>query len=132
VLREDGTLTATTKNEGTSKAAENSAARAKDYVRRHWKYKEPAFVHNCCIAASERRTGPGTLFDRIQSHTLCISGMAFQDAWNIDLERLQRCCVHVATAQGKLVPFCTYYMTDSGGRRLLDRTTMWVGAEEAV
>jgi hypothetical protein len=27
------------------------------------------------------------LFDRLQSYSLCISGMAFQDAWNIDLER---------------------------------------------
>jgi 7,8-dihydro-6-hydroxymethylpterin dimethyltransferase len=44
--------------------------------------------------------------------------MAFQDAWNIDLERLQRCCVHVATAQGKLIPFCSYYLTDGNGRRL--------------
>jgi uncharacterized radical SAM superfamily Fe-S cluster-containing enzyme len=72
-----------------------------------------------CETASADRTGaPGNFFDRIQSHTLCISGMAFQDAWNIDLERLQRCCVHVATAQEKLIPFCSYYLTDSNGRRL--------------
>ena len=42
--------------------------------------------------------------------------MAFQDAWNIDLERLRRCCVHVVTLDRKLVPFCAYYMTDSAGR----------------
>jgi len=47
--------------------------------------------------------------------------MAFQDAWNIDIERLQQCCVHVATAQKGLVPFCAYYMTDSSGRKLIDR-----------
>jgi 7,8-dihydro-6-hydroxymethylpterin dimethyltransferase len=122
VLREDGTLTATTKNEGPSKAAENPAARSKDYVRRHWKYKEPVVsANNGCAPDSRCRPNAGNLFDRIQSHTLCISGMAFQDAWNIDLERLRRCCVHVATAQGKLVPFCAYYMTDSRGHRLLDR-----------
>ena len=114
-------MIATTKNEGKQKAAENAPARAMEYVRRHWKYKEPAAaaMGNCCETASEGRTGPpGDLFDRIQSHTLCISGMAFQDAWNIDLERLERCCVHVATAQGKLIPFCSYYLTDSSGRRL--------------
>lgn len=44
--------------------------------------------------------------------------MAFQDVWNIDLERLQRCCVHVVTLDKKLVPFCAYYMTGSTGRRI--------------
>ena len=115
---------ATTKNEGKQKAAENAPARAQEYVRRHWKYTEPAAasIRNCCETASEHRTGPpGNLFDRIQSHTLCLSGMAFQDAWNIDLERLQRCCVHVATAQEKLIPFCSYYLTDSSGRRRMDQ-----------
>jgi 7,8-dihydro-6-hydroxymethylpterin dimethyltransferase len=125
VLRDDGKLIAATKYEGNQKASENAPARAQEYVRRHWKYKEPAssFMSNCCETASAGRTGPpGNLFDRIQSHTLCISGMAFQDAWNIDLERLQRCCVHVATAQGKLIPFCSYYLTDSSGRRLCGQT----------
>jgi uncharacterized radical SAM superfamily Fe-S cluster-containing enzyme len=63
-----------------------------------------------------------TLFERIQSHSLCISGMAFQDAWNIDLERLRRCCIHVITAEEKLIPFCAYYLTDSRGRRLQEQT----------
>jgi 7,8-dihydro-6-hydroxymethylpterin dimethyltransferase len=48
--------------------------------------------------------------------------MAFQDAWNIDLERLQRCCVHVATPQKNLIPFCAYYMTDSKGERMMNPT----------
>jgi uncharacterized radical SAM superfamily Fe-S cluster-containing enzyme len=49
--------------------------------------------------------------------------MAFQDVWNIDLDRLQRCCVHVATAQERLIPFCSYYMTDAYGRKLIDLDT---------
>ena len=64
----------------------------------------------------DRRTKD--MFERIFSHSLCISGMAFQDAWNIDLERLQRCCIHVVTEQEKLIPFCSYYLTDSSGRRM--------------
>jgi uncharacterized radical SAM superfamily Fe-S cluster-containing enzyme len=47
--------------------------------------------------------------------------MAFQDAWNIDLERLRQCCVHVVTRGQKLVPFCAYYLTDAMGRRLFER-----------
>ncbi len=83
------------------------AARSRDYIRRHWTYREPSGE-------------PGDIFRRAQSHALCISGMAFQDAWNIDLQRLKRCCVHVITPAKKLIPFCAYYLTDSRGRRLID------------
>ena len=127
-------MMATTKSEAASKGSENAASRAKDYVRRHWKYTEPIadFENTCGEKASGRRAGPGMLFDRVQSHTLCISGMAFQDAWNIDLERLQRCCVHVATMHGQLVPFCAYYMTDSSGRRLVGAKTVQGGARKSI
>jgi hypothetical protein len=122
VLREDGTLMAMSKNDGIRMAPdENAAERSRNYVRRHWRYKEPgpSSAGNCCGTQFARDTLPPVpFFDRILSHSLCISGMAFQDAWNIDLERLQKCCVHVATAQNRLVPFCAYYMTDSSGRRL--------------
>jgi 7,8-dihydro-6-hydroxymethylpterin dimethyltransferase len=128
VLREDGTLIATTKNEGTLKIPrEEAAGKSRGYVRRHWKYIEPisASAQNCGESGSACRTEPVlSLLDRIQSHSLCISGMAFQDAWNIDLERLQRCCVHVATTQKKLIPFCAYYMTNSNGQRLIDRSVL--------
>jgi 7,8-dihydro-6-hydroxymethylpterin dimethyltransferase len=125
VLREDGILIPTTNNAGAPKPPRQDAAgKSREYVRRHWKYSEPALKSS----GSCRESGSGctldsftVLIDRIQSHSLCISGMAFQDAWNIDLERLQRCCVHVATAQKQLIPFCAYYMTDSNGRRLIDR-----------
>ena len=111
----------------------------RDYVRRHWKYKEPGAAgcgNGCDTSPHAGPATPAISFDRRSSHSLCISGMAFQDAWNIDLERLQRCCVHVATAQGKLVPFCAYYLTDSRGRRLMDRDEpaipVYTGAERVV
>lgn len=57
--------------------------------------------------------------ERAETHTLTVSGMAFQDAWNVDLERLKDCCIHtVAAADGKLVPFCAYNLTDSSGKYL--------------
>jgi len=34
--------------------------------------------------------------------------MHFQDVWNMDLERVQRCAIHYATPDGKLCSFCTY------------------------
>jgi uncharacterized radical SAM superfamily Fe-S cluster-containing enzyme len=44
--------------------------------------------------------------------------MAFQDAWNLDLERLKDCCIHVAAPDGRLVPFCAYNLTSSRGESL--------------
>lgn len=42
-------------------------------------------------------------------HQIVMVGiMHFQDMWNIDLERVQRCAIHYATPDGKIRPFCTY------------------------
>jgi hypothetical protein len=53
---------------------------------------------------------------------LCISGMLFQDAWTLDLERVRRCCVHVLDRERGLVPFCLWNITAEGGRRLYPRS----------
>lgn len=55
---------------------------------------------------------------RAKTHTFSISGMAFQDAWNLDLERLQGCCIHVVSPEGKMIPFCAYNLTSSNGLSL--------------
>ena len=39
--------------------------------------------------------------------TLYLGSMWFQDAWNLDIERLRRCVVHYATEEG-IIPFCSY------------------------
>jgi len=42
-------------------------------------------------------------------HRLVMLGiMHFQDVWNIDLDRVQRCAIHYATPDGKIRSFCTY------------------------
>jgi 7,8-dihydro-6-hydroxymethylpterin dimethyltransferase len=118
VLREDGVLLPVTQFEYTRETVrpdkENAAEHAREYVRRHWKYREPVECKTGC-GCNE----PANLLDRAQSHFLCISGMAFQDAWNVDLERLQRCCIHVVSPDLKLIPFCVYYMTGSRGQTLI-------------
>ncbi|NQS76342.1 MAG: radical SAM protein [Peptococcaceae bacterium] len=50
---------------------------------------------------------------RVRSHSFTVTSMAFQDAGNLDLERLRRCSLHVFD-NGKLVPFCAYYLTKHG------------------
>ena len=39
---------------------------------------------------------------------IMIGIMHFQDVWNIDLDRIQRCAIHYATPDGKIRSFCTY------------------------
>ena len=53
-----------------------------------------------------------------RQHTLAVSAMAFQDVWNLDLERVKDCCIHVVSEEGALVPFCLYNLTDAKGRSL--------------
>ena len=72
--------------------------------------------------ASTRGAPPGDAFDafiaKARAHTLSITCMAFQDAWNLDLERLQGCCIHVFLPPGRLVPFCACNLTSSDGQGL--------------
>ncbi|MBF4694058.1 radical SAM (seleno)protein TrsS [Fusibacter ferrireducens] len=50
--------------------------------------------------------------------TLAISGMAFQDAWTLDLKRLKSCHIHVVSQTGDLIPFCAYNLTSRDGKSL--------------
>ena len=39
---------------------------------------------------------------------IMIGIMHFQDVWNFDLDRVQRCAIHYATPDMKIRSFCTY------------------------
>jgi uncharacterized radical SAM superfamily Fe-S cluster-containing enzyme len=41
-------------------------------------------------------------------NALFVGTMHFMDRYNYDLSRVQRCCIHYATPDGRLIPFCTY------------------------
>jgi uncharacterized radical SAM superfamily Fe-S cluster-containing enzyme len=55
---------------------------------------------------------------RARTHTFSISAMAFQDVWNIALDRVRDCCIHVMAPDGRLIPFCLYNLTAVDGQRL--------------
>jgi len=127
VLRENGSLISTTQFKLTQKTVhpykKDAAEQAREYIHRHWRFREPKRTSIPADAnpdSSFQCDIPSDNFlERAQSHYLCISGMAFQDAWNVDLQRLKRCCIHVVTPELKRIPFCVYYMTDINGRRLV-------------
>lgn len=40
--------------------------------------------------------------------TLFLGMMHFMDLYNHDISRVQRCCIHYVTPDGRLIPFCTF------------------------
>ena len=68
--------------------------------------------------ASEKADGLDRFLQRARNHTFALSAMAFQDCWNLNLERLRGCCIHVAQTNGRLIPFCSFNLTARGGHGL--------------
>ncbi len=55
---------------------------------------------------------------KARAKTFSVSCMAFQDAYTLDLERLQNCCVHIFDGKEGLIPFCAYNLTSADGKSL--------------
>jgi 7,8-dihydro-6-hydroxymethylpterin dimethyltransferase len=78
----------------------------------------------CCGGSKPEATraeGPLDLdvfLSEAASRSFTISGMAFQDAENLDMERLRGCCISVVAPDGRLIPFCAYNLTARDGRSL--------------
>lgn len=123
VLMPDGTLKAWSSPDTAAsccapKKAGEGAARARRFVSKFWS----APVKPAPGGAKGPSLGEWDVFvERIRTHSLCLSGMAFQDAWNLDLDRLKDCCIHVVNPGGGLVPFCAYNLTDRSGRSIYRR-----------
>ena len=45
---------------------------------------------------------------QFHKNALFIGTMHFMDCFNYDTDRVERCCIHYATPDGRLIPFCTY------------------------
>lgn len=97
----------------------NGARRAQRFVTQHWAF--PA-GNDSNPQQSEIEDDINTAsFDAFlaeEKQSFCVSGMAFQDAWNLDLERLRDCFLHVLSPEQKLVPLCAYNLTGVQGQTL--------------
>jgi uncharacterized radical SAM superfamily Fe-S cluster-containing enzyme len=96
--------------------AAQGAAQSRGFVAKHWS-SAPLSVDLPVLNGPSLGEWDGFL-ERIRTHTFCVSGMAFQDAWTLDLDRLHDCCIHCASPDGRLVPFCAYNLTDRQGLSL--------------
>lgn len=92
------------------------ARRAQRFVAQHWTF--PAGQPAATGSLDGIDISSFEAFLTKEKQSFCISGMAFQDAWNLDLERLRECFLHVLSPEQKLVPLCAYNLTGIGGQTL--------------
>lgn len=110
-LIEKGVLKPLSQNSCCTDKADNAeagASKAKAFVARNWAYE----------ASHEKLSNWDAILSAIYTAHFSLSGMAFQDVWNVDVQRLQECCIHVCTTEGKLIPFCMYNITSQDGTSL--------------
>ena len=79
----------------------------REYVARHWRRapEEPQPEGNFSDEMDF-----DTFLYRLRHHSLTLSAMAFQDAMNLNIERLHRCSLHVYD-RGTIKPFCAKYLS---------------------
>ncbi|WP_319405259.1 radical SAM (seleno)protein TrsS [uncultured Desulfosarcina sp.] len=103
--------------------ADVGAAKAIAFVARQWGAAQrestgPEPACRACDGDADGSMGLDFFLQRAKTHLLSVSAMAFQDVWNLDLERARDCCIHVMAPDRRLVPFCLYNLTGSTGQRL--------------
>jgi len=70
--------------------------------------RTPGDLNVTRMLLSVLRSGTRESLTEFHSKTLFLGAMHFQDLYNLDLERLQRCGIHYATPDGRIIPFCSY------------------------
>lgn len=61
-----------------------------------------------CCGIKFKPTGDGDPFRQMHGKPLRVVIKPFMDAYNYDLKRAKKCCIHVLTTDGRMVPFCNY------------------------
>lgn len=97
------------------------ARRAQRFVAGHWTFALAPDVQAASLAALDVVSFDSFLAE--QERTFCVSGMAFQDAWNLDTDRLRECFLHVYSEGRTLIPLCAYHLTSTTGAALYRPST---------
>lgn len=70
--------------------------------------KAPKGLNLLKIILDILRTGDYSALAEFTTRALMIGCMHFQDAYNFDLDRVERCGIHYAIPDGRIIPFCSY------------------------
>ena len=104
------------KKRGDSCCCGTTSAQSRTSVARQWSGAKLR-IKSGDGAASEPQ-GFDDFLAEAHNNTLAISGMLFQDAWNLDLDRLRRCYICESDPRYGMVPFCAYNLTGAEGKSL--------------
>ena len=106
----DGSLKALPRRRSQCCCVKSSDAR--DFVSQQWSGKA-----SCCDGDSDTASLDAFLQKTVEN-TFTVSGMVFQDAYNLDLDRLRRCYICEVDTQKGMIPFCAYNLSDVNGKAL--------------
>ena len=106
----DGSLKALPRRRSQCCCVKSSDAR--DFVSQQWSGKA-----SCCDGDSDTASLDAFLQKTVEN-TFTVSGMVFQDAYNLDLDRLRRCYICEVDTQKGMIPLCAYNLTDINGKAL--------------
>ena len=91
------------------------SSEARDFVSQQWSGKAAG------CDGDEATSSLDEFLQQTVENTFTVSGMVFQDAYNLDLDRLRRCYICEVDTDKGMVPFCAYNLTDIHGRSLYRR-----------
>ncbi|MCI8594643.1 MAG: radical SAM protein [Oscillospiraceae bacterium] len=109
IVLPDGLLSLNPHKGGTSAVTKTSALSNRCYIARRWK-RDPESERFIAEAETLNMSDMATFLAAGKSNMFTLTAMAFQDRWNLDLERLNSCSLHVWD-KGSAVPFCARYIT---------------------
>lgn len=123
VVLPDGSLfPLTTMALGPPTKTDNVANKTRTEVSKFWHFIEDTMDGDVVENKNDDKTWK-TFVNRAKTHYLTVSAMAFQDVWTGEVERWERCCIHVVTLDGKLIPFCLFNTTAKDGTTLYRKKT---------
>lgn len=103
LLRPDGTLRPLTTH---SPKPRGCARDNREYVARNWR----RYPQEAAPGDFSGEMDFDTFLYHLRHRSLTLSAMAFQDAENLNIERLRQCSLHVYS-DGRVKPFCAHYLT---------------------
>lgn len=95
--------------------AADRASQARAYVAKAW--KGTARTRPLKSVSASDTASLDDFLDTLNNRQLAISAMTFMDAWNLDLDRLRDCYIHIADGH-RLIPFCAYNLSAQNGKTL--------------
>lgn len=121
IAMEDGRFIALTKpdSEGCC-CGVTTAEQNREYIGRRWSRPQdedgPSTADEPASKSQHVEGEPDDLDEflrQAKTRAFTVTAMAFQDAYNLDIERIRRCSLHVYE-DGKFMPFCARYLTLGG------------------